>query len=136
MTALSGDRNTPQRSGDTRELGAAAGAVLFAGAMGAVNASGHAVPVTTATGLKGAGRVERRVDNTGGAAGARRVVIRAGIFRYANSASADAITQADIGSDCYGVDDQTVAKTSATSTRSVVGKVFDVDDQGVWVKFS
>lgn len=136
MTALSGDRNTPQRSGDTREFGAAAAIVLYAGAMGAVNAAGYAVPVTEATGLKGAGRVERRVDNAGGAAGALRVVIRAGIFRYANSASTDAITQADIGADCYGVDDQTVAKTSATSTRSVVGTVFDVDDQGVWVKFS
>ncbi|WP_411037642.1 hypothetical protein [Shinella sp. BYT-45] len=136
MTALSGDRNTPQRSGDTREFGAAAGAVLYAGAMAAVNAAGYAVPVSEATGLKGAGRVERRVDNSAGAAGAKRVVIRAGIFRYANSASADAITQADIGADAYGVDDQTVAKTSATNTRSVVGKVFDVDADGVWVRFS
>ncbi len=136
MTALSGDRNTPERSGDTREIPAAASTVLFAGAMAAVNASGYAVPVSEATGLKGAGRVERRVDNAGGAAGALRVKIRAGIFRYANSASTDALTQADIGADVYGVDDQTVAKTSASNTRSVVGKVFDVDADGVWVKFS
>lgn len=136
MTALAGDRNTPERSGDHREIGAAAGAVLYAGAMAAVNAAGFAVPVTSAVGLKGAGRVENRIDNTGGAAGAQRVKIRAGIFRYANSAAADALSQADIGSDVYGVDDQTVAKTSASNTRSVVGKLFDVDDQGVWVKFS
>ncbi|MCJ2874796.1 hypothetical protein JUM41_11170 [Rhizobium pusense] len=136
MTALTGDRNTPERSGDTREGPAAAGAVLFAGAMGAFNAAGNIVPVSTALNLKGAGRVENRVDNTGGGAGAQRVKLRVGIFRYANSAAADALTQADIGSDVYGVDDQTVAKTSATNTRSVVGKLFDVDDQGVWVKFS
>ncbi|WP_440411135.1 hypothetical protein [Neorhizobium petrolearium] len=136
MTALAADRNTPERSGDVRDVPIAADTLLFAGAMAAVNAAGNAVPVTTALGLKGAGRVERRVDNAGGAAGAERVRIRAGIFRYANSAGADELTQADIGADVYGVDDQTVAKTSATNTRSVVGKVFDVDDQGVWVKFS
>jgi hypothetical protein len=38
------------------------------------------------------------------------------------------------GNDCYLVDDQTVAKTSATNTRSVAGKIVDVDSQGVWVK--
>ncbi|CAD7055422.1 hypothetical protein RHAB21_00714 [Pseudorhizobium halotolerans] len=136
MTQLAADRNTPERSGGTREVPAAAGALLFAGAMAAVNAAGNAVPVTEALGLKGAGRVENRADNSDGAAGDVRVKIRAGIFRYANSAGADELTQADIGSDVYGVDDQTVAKTSNTNTRSVVGKVFDVDDQGVWVKFS
>nr|WP_298099757.1 hypothetical protein [uncultured Shinella sp.] len=136
MTALAGDRRTPERSGDLRVFPAAASAVLFAGAMGAVNASGQAVPMSTALNLKGAGRVERRVDNTGGAAGAKSVEIYAGIFRFDNSTAGDAITKADIGSDCYGVDDQTVAKTSATNTRSVAGKVFDVDADGVWVKFS
>jgi hypothetical protein len=60
----------------------------------------------------------------------------AGIFLYDNSASADLLTQADIGSDVYGVDDHTVAKTSGSNTRSIVGKVFDVDALGVWVKFS
>lgn len=136
MTALATDRNTPERSGDHRELPAAAGAILRAGAMAAINAAGNVVPVTSALNLKGAGRVERFVDNTGKAAGAQRVKIRVGIFRYANSAAGDLVTLADINNDVYGVDDQTVAKTSATNTRSVVGKVFDVDDQGVWVKFS
>lgn len=47
----------------------------------------------------------------------------------------DAIALADIGSDCYIVDDQTVAKTSGSATRSVAGKIFDVDAAGVWVNF-
>ena len=55
---------------------------------------------------------------------------------FANSASADLISLADIGADCYIVDDQTVAKTSGTNTRSVAGKVFDVDADGVWVDFA
>ncbi len=136
MTALTGDRNTPERSGDYRAIPAAAGVLLYAGAMGAVNAAGFLVPMSTALGLKGAGRIEQRIDNTGGAAGAQTAQVYAGIHRYDNSAAADALTKADINSDCYGVDDQTVAKTSATNTRSVAGKVFDVDADGVWVKFS
>lgn len=136
MTALSADRNTPQRSGDRRRFPVAAATIIYAGAQVAVNAAGNAVPVSTALGLKGVGRAERRADNSAGAAGDVDVDVSAGIFRFANSAAADAITQADIGSDCYGVDDQTVAKTDGTGTRSAVGKVFDVDADGVWVKFS
>ena len=37
---------------------------------------------------------------------------------FANSASGDLITAAEVGSDCYIVDDQTVAKTNGSSTRS------------------
>lgn len=54
---------------------------------------------------------------------------------YANSASTDLIAAAQIGSDCFLVDDQTVAKTSATSTRSVAGRVWGVDSvKGVLVQ--
>ena len=58
-----------------------------------------------------------------------------GVFRYANSAAGDLIATADIGTVCYIVDDQTVAKTSATATRSPAGIVEDVDANGVWVRF-
>ena len=34
---------------------------------------------------------------------------------------------------CYVVDDETVAKTNGTNTRSRAGVVVDVDAQGVWV---
>jgi hypothetical protein len=135
MSALTADRLTPERSGDTRGIPAAAAAVFHAGAMVAINAAGTAVPMSEALNLKGVGRAEKPVDNSAGAAGAELVTVRRGIFRYNNSAATDAITQADIGADCYGVDDQTVAKTSDTNTRSIAGKVFDVDAQGVWVEF-
>jgi hypothetical protein len=45
---------------------------------------------------------------------------------YANSTSTDAIAAAQYGSDVFVVDDQTVAKTSASSTRSVAGRVWGV----------
>lgn len=136
MTALAANRNTPRIERNKRVFPVAAATKIYAGAQVGVNASGYAVPITTATGLKGAGRAAHLADNSGGTAGAIDVEVELGTFRYENSASADLITKADIGADAYGVDDQTVAKTSATSTRSVVGKIHDVDEQGVWVTYS
>ena len=60
---------------------------------------------------------------------------RPGVFRVGNSSAGDAITKADIGAACYIVDDQTVAKTSGTNTRSPAGIVDGVDSLGVWVRF-
>jgi len=135
MTALSADRNTPNRSGEDFVRDVAAGVKIFAGAIVALNATGFATPGATSTTLKALGRAEEQVDNTGGADGAVTVKVRRGLFRFANSAAADEITAADIGNDCYIVDDQTVAKTSGTSTRSIAGKIRDVDALGVWVEF-
>jgi hypothetical protein len=136
MTALTQDRNTPSRSRSKRTLPVKAAAKIFAGAMSGIDATGFLVPMSTSATLKCVGRNERRVDNTAGANGAVNGEVSTGTFRFANSAAADLITLADIGADCYAVDDQTVAKTSATSTRSVAGKIFDVDASGVWVTFS
>jgi hypothetical protein len=136
MTALTGDRNTPRRPKEKRTLPLKASTKVFAGSMGAIDGSGWLVPMSTATTLKGVGRVERRVDNSGGGNGALSADVMVGTFRFGNSASTDLITLADIGNDCYGVDDQTVAKTNGSSTRSVAGKIYDVDAQGVWVTFA
>lgn len=135
MAALTGERDTKERSGDTREPPVKAATKIFGGAMVAVGTDGYAVPASTALGLKVLGRAESTADNSAGTDGAIRVRVRAGKFRFANSAGGDLIARADTGADCYAVDDQTVAKTSGTNTRSVAGKIFDVDDQGVWVDF-
>lgn len=134
MAALTADRRTAARKGEILELPAAAAKTFFAGALAALDAAGRATPGATATTLKGLGRVEAYADNAEGAAGAITVAIRMGCFRWANSASGDLITAADIGADCYIVDDQTVAKTNGSATRSVAGKVVDVDALGVWVR--
>ncbi len=135
MAALTADRNTLARSGDVREPPVKASTLLYAGGMGAIDASGYAVPASTSTTLKVLGRTAQRADNSAGANGDIRARIETGIFRYANSTSTDAIALTDVGANCYAVDDQTVAKTSGSNTRSVAGTIFDVDALGVWVKF-
>ncbi|MBO9419160.1 hypothetical protein J7481_06610 [Labrenzia sp. R4_2] len=135
MTALTTDRRTPERSGDRRQHPVKAGATFYAGALVALGADGFAVPMTAATGLIALGRCETRADNVAGADGEIAVTVGAGIYRFSNSAGGDEITTAHIGQPCYGVDDQTVALTDGTGTRSVAGTVFDVDAQGVWVDF-
>jgi hypothetical protein len=136
MAALTSDRNTAAREGNQLSLPVAAGTKIFAGSIVARDASGNAVPGSTATTLLGVGRAEQQVDNTGGAAGDKAVNIAKGIFQFANSSAGDLITLADVGANCHIVDDQTVAKTNGTNTRSVAGAVFDVDANGVWVKFN
>ena len=56
-----------------------------------------------------------------------------GCYQFANSASADLITAADIGGTAYIVDNQTVAKTDNSAARKKAGKIIDVDANGVWV---
>lgn len=136
MTALTQDRNTGRRDGKQVEPPVAAATRIWGGSIVCINAAGYAVPGATATTLKAVGVSEERADNSAGVAGAIRVRCRKGPHRFANSAAADAIALTDVGSDCYIVDDQTVAKTNGTNTRSVAGKVFDVDADGVWVNFS
>lgn len=138
MAALTENRNTPQLLDPApapRRGAAAAAQKIFAGAIVMRNAAGFLAKGVTATGLVGVGRAEALVDNTAGAAGDAFVEYAPGVFRFANSAAADAIAAADIGNVCYAVDDQTVAKTHATNTRSPAGTVEDVDDLGVWVRF-
>lgn len=135
MAALTQDRNTPQAIGDMRSGGVAASTLIYAGAIVMRNSSGHLTEGATATGLVGAGRAEERADNSGGSAADIDVAYRAGTFRFANSASGDLITIADIGKVCFAVDDQTVAKTDGSAARSPAGFVDHVDSQGVWVRF-
>lgn len=132
--ALTKDRNTPRRDGKQFNDPVAANAKIFAGSLVCLDASGNAVPGSTSTTLKARGLAQDQADNTGGAAGDLRIETRRGIFQFANSAAADQIARADIGAQCYIVDDQTVAKTSATNTRSVAGVIRDVDSAGVWVE--
>jgi hypothetical protein len=134
MAALTDDRMTPRREGDYRVEGVAAATVIYAGALVMRNAGGYLVKGQTATGLVGVGVADARADNAAGANGAITARYRAGSFRFANSTAADAITIAEVGDVCYAVDDQTVAKTHATNTRSAAGIIEAVDAQGVWVR--
>lgn len=134
MTALATDRNTPRIQGDFLSGPLAASVVIFGGALIMRNSSGYLTKGATATGLVGVGVAQER--KTGGAsAGDENIAYRKGTFRFVNSGSTDAITIAEIGKLCFVVDDQTVAKTDGTGSRSPAGFVADVDATGVWVEF-
>lgn len=132
MAALTAPRSTVARSGDLREPPVKAATTIWQGAMVAIDSAGWAVPAAATASLKVIGRADDTAANAG-ANGDLNVRVATGIYRWGNSSAGDAITRADIGADCYAVDDQTVAKTSATNTRPVAGKIFDVDAFGVWV---
>jgi hypothetical protein len=134
MTALTKERNTLTKEiVHLDALPLAANTKIYAGAIVAVNAAGYAVPASTSTTIKAAGRAEETIDNTGGAAGDKKIWIRRGVHLYSNSGGGDAITIAERYTPCYLVDDQTVAKTDGTATRSIAGTIVDVEPAGVWV---
>lgn len=132
MAALTAARNTKERIGEVFDFPVKGSTTCYGGGLAVLNA-GYAAPGTAATGLVAIGRFEESVANTG-ADGAVKVRVKRGTFKFLNSAAGDAIAQADVGADCYIVDDQTVAKTNGTNTRSRAGKIEGVDADGVWVQ--
>ncbi len=134
MTALTSGRNTRRRDGDSRVDGLAASIKVFGGSLVMRNAAGYLTKGATATACTGVGRAESTVDNSAGIAGALTLEYRLGIFLFANSAAGDLITIADVGKVCYIVDDQTVAKTDGTATRSRAGIIDGIESNGVWVR--
>lgn len=133
MTALTKDRNTPRRVGEVFSCKVAEATKIFAGSLVCLNSAGYAVPGSTATTLTPIGRAEETVDNSSGSDGDLSVSVLRGVFRWGNSASSDLIAITEIGKVVYIVDDQTVAKTNGTNTRSRAGFVVDVDSDGVWL---
>jgi hypothetical protein len=120
--------------GELVNLPVAAAKKIYAGSLVALNAAGFATPGATAATLTYMGRAEESVDNTTGADGDKTVNVRKRqAFKWKNS-GADAVTQAEVGKACYIVDDETVAKTNGTNTRSAAGTVIKLDSDGVWVQ--
>ncbi len=134
MVAMTQDRNTSRRERGLLQVLVAASAMIFAGSIVCVNADGYAVEGDTDPDLIYMGRAEHAVDNTGGADGNVSLLVRTdGAFQFENSAT-DPVTQASIGMLCWVVDNQTVAATSGTGTRSACGRVVGIDSEGVWVE--
>ena len=131
MTAMSQGRTLTERQGTFTNGPVKAGATIFIGAL-VVNDGGVLAPARTALNLTPVGFSEENVVNSG-ADGAKRVTAKRTTAKMFNLAT-DAITEADLGKDCYIVDDQTVAKTSGSNTRSVAGKVVGVEADGVFVR--
>ena len=133
MAALTKGRNTRRAEGDVDNHPVLNAVNIFPGAMVVLDANGNAKPAVTELNAVPVGRAEEAADNTNGAAGDISVNVKRGVFRYENSSAGDEITRAHIGDDCFIVDDQTLALTDGTNTRSVAGKIVNVDALGVWV---
>lgn len=138
MTALAANRNTPEMAilagADfaIRNLGMAAAAKIYEGSIVVTDAAGNAKSALTATTVTAVGVAVQFVDNTSGGAGAATINVKPGVFKFVNL-GADLVVAADLGLNCYLVDDQTVAHSNGGSTRSVAGKVIQIDTDGVWV---
>lgn len=138
--ALTKDKNTRAKSrGPLTVYKVAANAVIYVGAMVAVNATGFLVPAANAAGLNVVGRangmpgaIGGKADNTGGADGAKLMEVEEGIFKWANSGGS-LVTQARVSLVCYVTDDETV-QLAVGANSTIAGRVMELDaDGGVWV---
>ncbi|OVZ94863.1 hypothetical protein CBW58_01980 [Yersinia frederiksenii] len=128
------DRNTPWRNGDIVAVPVAAATMIYGGHMVAASAAGLAVPASAVAAQITLGVSDEYADNTAGAAAATSVNVRRGKAWKLVNLSGDAVTQADVGKNCYVADSITVARTSNTDARPVAGKVIAVESDGVWVE--
>lgn len=133
MTALTAERSTNERVGDTRRELMAASVKVLKGSLVMRNSAGYLTKGATVTGAFGVGRAEETIDNSAGIAGAASVAYKRGVFAFVNYGS-DLVTVAEMGKPCYIVDDQTVAKTNGGATRSVAGIVDGIEGSMVWVR--
>ena len=120
------DRHTPYRDGQLFAVPVAAATELF-------ESDGLAVPGGPPPANTTLGICDGWVDNSAGSAGDASVLVRRGKAWFLANSTADAVTLAQIGKDCYVVDSQTVAKTSDTNARPIAGKVLGLENDGVWV---
>lgn len=144
MAALAQNRDTKQKGRlpvhEFNSFPVKAGVKIFKGALVVLNA-GFLAPATTALNLIAVGRAEEFIDNTGSGVNGQdasgnplECPVSHGSFLWENSAAGDLIAQTEVLKAVYLVDDHTVAKTDATGTRSIAGKVTRVDAAGVWVE--
>lgn len=139
MAAITASRNTKKFGDrpvpDLLQVPVAAATRLFQGGMVGVHGPGHAgagnltkmVAPSPAGGLICLGRMDKEVDNTSGAAGAKVAEVHQGVFGWDNAAAGDAVSNAHIGLPCYATDDHTVASQDSGGTRPFAGIVVWVD---------
>lgn len=137
MAAITREKRTRRygMQGRLTNYPVAAATKIFKGALVCLEGTGKlAVNGSTATTLTAVGVAEATVDNSTGAASAKTIEIREGTHGFNNSTAGDLIVQADVGNDCFIVDNQTVAKTNGGATRSRAGKVIRIEGGEVFVE--
>jgi hypothetical protein len=135
--ALSDIRNPKQRTPEMVDANLVTGVTVYKGAIIVQDtATGYCKPAVTGTGLVCLGiAAMEQASVTTTSSGATTIPVKRGIWLCKNSAAADEITNAWRGQPCFLVDDQTVAKTDGSASRSVAGTVVEVTTEGVYVEF-
>lgn len=131
MTALAADRRLRVETWTRKSFTLASGKKAYKGGIAVYDQSvGKVIPAVTGAGqsdLFPLGTFAEQVDAT---AADKPVVValkrEIKVTWFANDGG-DPVLATDLGKDVYGVDDQTVSISSATSTRSVVGKAWAID---------
>ena len=137
MAALTANRGF-KRAGSVRrttKFEVAANAVIHSGAIVAINAAGFALPASDTAALKVVGvAFGSSANNSGGANGAKVIIVSEGDFDMVNAAGA--VTQASKARPVYVVDDQTVTTAAVATNDIVAGIAVDITSTTVVVRFS
>ena len=124
---LTAPRDTPARNGNAVSLTQKDAEIIYVGAITCVDTNGEAVNAADTATLVAVGRAEATVDNT---ADGELITVGRGVYQWENGGS---FTDADIGTTAYVEDNQTVTTLALASNNVAVGKIIDVDSDGVWV---
>lgn len=131
MAALTASRAVREETWQYKSFTLASGKKAFTGGIAVYDQSaGACIPAETGasqTDLFGLGLFAEDVDATGGAKAVVVKLKREVVVRWMKNDGTNPVTANDLGKDIYAVDDQTVSISSATSTRSVIGKAWALD---------
>jgi hypothetical protein len=103
----------------------AGGVRIFAGAMVALDGSGHAVAARKQPGIRARGMALREADNRQGGDGDCYVEVESGCFGLKTDGQ---MSRHDIGREVYFADDQTV--TASSDGLSLAGILKDLEGEG------
>jgi hypothetical protein len=137
MAAATKDRDSKVKlsARRLRTFPVAASTIIYKGTLVMLNSAGNAVPAA-ATGGDGRpikGIATAKVDNSAGAAGAKKVEVETGVHKLKNDGTQTLVDPTHLGQLCYALDDQTVGKL-ATTSGPPAGEVEAVESDGVYVK--
>lgn len=128
--ALTTERATGERRGQSYSLTVTSNVVIYSGAIVARSSAGTAVPASDASGDAVIGCAVYSADNRAALYHADRIIlVKAGVFGWAHTG----FTAADIGSLAYVLDDQTVTPATNATYDIVAGVIVGVDGDTCWV---
>ena len=135
MTALSTNISRAVREGQYAIYGVQANATIYAGSLLEVDGDGH-VKAAARAADSARGRiigVAEEAATGSSTAGETKVTVRIrGVFHFAWGGASG---ENDVDTVVYAVDDNTVTETAGSGANEGerVGRIVDVDDDGVWV---